>query len=175
MRRLALVSEASSLLTTPAQLVYDIYGHSSAELIRSRLGLVNVPKSTAWFHASSVGECALAVAAASAINEVQIASDEEILSSALLTSWTKHGTMWARRRAAPQLKPGITVTAVDAVWNSPRAVRRLLQRAQPKAAFFVQSELWPSMISEASSFGCQLGSHRWKIVQNITTPMERLR
>ncbi|KAJ8904419.1 hypothetical protein NDN08_000937 [Rhodosorus marinus] len=157
MRRLALVSGASSLLSAPAQLVYDLCkGHFSAELIRSRLGLLNVPKSAAWFHASSVGECALAVAAASAINEAQLAADEDILSSALLTSWTNQGTVWARKRAAPQLNPGITVTAVDAVWNSPRAVRRLLQRTQPKAAFFVQSELWPSMISEASSFGCHL-------------------
>lgn len=112
-----------------------------------RLGLASLPRPMGplwWFHAASVGETNVALPLIH-----RLLDDRPELEILLTTGTRTSATLAASRlpaRARHQFVP------IDA----PRFVRRFLDHWRPEMAFFIESEIWPNMIVEASDRGCRL-------------------
>mmetsp|Transcript_1179 Transcript_1179/g.2461 ORF Transcript_1179/g.2461 Transcript_1179/m.2461 type:complete len:445 (-) Transcript_1179:168-1502(-) len=97
-----------------------------------------------WFHAVSVGECA------AAFPLLQRCLAEWPNAHALLTHGTVSAGLWLQRRVPPN------TTLQYAPFDDPNAVARFLDRWNPQAGIFLESELWPNLILAAHSRGVPL-------------------
>lgn len=114
--------------------------------LRQRLGLGLKPRQDGplWLHAASIGE----LRALSAL----LPQLESLQAPLLVTVGTPAGYARACEKFATD--PRITVQA--APWDLPGAVRRFLAASQPRAAVFVETELWPNLIRSAAARGVPL-------------------
>lgn len=97
-----------------------------------------------WFHGASVGECQSALPLIQKI----LAAYPDI--SILLTSGTKASAefMW------PHLSPRLIHQYVPL--DHPKWVERFLMHWQPELGIWVESELWPNLISQSHAMGIEL-------------------
>jgi 3-deoxy-D-manno-octulosonic-acid transferase len=98
-----------------------------------------------WLHAASVGEVQ---AMAPLVQRLRESMPGQPL---LVTVGTATGLASARQRWAG---PGISLLA--APWDLPGAARRFMRAVQPRAAVFIETELWPNLLHQASCAGCPL-------------------
>ncbi len=96
-----------------------------------------------WLHAASVGE----VQALAGLLELLRTQNPHL--SLLVTVGTPAGLARARALYAPAAWPGLTVMA--APWDLPGAARRFVDAMHPRAAVFVETELWPNLIAAAAA------------------------
>ena len=99
-----------------------------------------------WLHAASVGE----VQALTPL--VQRLSGKFPGLPLLVTVGTATGL--ARAQQLMGALPGLTLRA--APWDLPGVARRFMAAAQPCAAVFVETELWPNLLQQASRAGIPL-------------------
>ena len=121
-------------------------GKEDPARIGERLGRTSVarpPGQLIWIHGASVGECLAALP----LIEALMKAPERTL---LVTS----GTVTSARLMAERLPPGVIhqYTPLD----TPSAVTRFLDHWQPAAALFVDSEIWPNMVTIAHARGIRL-------------------
>ncbi len=123
-------------------------GKEDAERIAERRGQASQarPKGAlVWIHAASVGE---AVSMLSLIDRILV---ERPKLRVLVTT----GTVTSARLLASRLPP-------DRAWHQyvpvdrPAAVRRFLQHWRPDLALWVESELWPNLVTESRVAGVPL-------------------
>jgi 3-deoxy-D-manno-octulosonic-acid transferase len=94
-----------------------------------------------WIHAVSVGEVQ---ASAGLVNALHVTQPDLPL---LLTTATPTGMALARRLFAS------VAELRYAPFDLPGAARRFLQRTRPRAALFVETELWPNLIAACVARG----------------------
>jgi 3-deoxy-D-manno-octulosonic-acid transferase len=116
--------------------------------LRQRLGL-SLPRRTdrpLWLHAASVGEVrALSVLARTLHSQG---------SALLVTVGTPVGLARAREIFADlQVSTGSAFAVQAAPWDLPGAARRFLEATRPRAAVFVETELWPNLVAAARQSG----------------------
>jgi len=130
--------------------------------IHERLGNASLPRPRApliWFHAASVGESLSVLGLITAMGERLPGHDF------LITSGTATSAELIGKRLPPRTSHQFA--PLDAIGP----VRRFLAYWQPVAGVFVESELWPVMLSEARNTGMPLALlnarlsqksvHRW--------------
>ena len=111
---------------------YRQYGNQR-QAIAERLGWVNAPAaSVIWVHAASVGE----VRAVAAVVQQALDAGHAVH----LTTNTPTGRQAAWERF------GDTLTQSYPPLDTPAAVKRFLNRLQPRAAIRVELELWPTLL-----------------------------
>lgn len=146
---------ASSLFAVPMFLAADFRrGRLSHEVLEARVGRALRTQSELWFHAASVGESASALAAAWAV-ETTLTASSTPLRSVLFTSSNPTGAQWITARSSSVICNASVTTSLcpaDAPWT----MRRMIQTSKPSVAVFMQSEIWPSAIDEASRSGAHL-------------------
>ena len=102
-----------------------------------RLGRIpKIPKSRIWIHSVSVGELKAV--------EPFIEDLKKRNYKILLTTGTRSGFSLAKR--IYEKDPSVFVTVIP--FDFPQNVKSFLKQAQPKAVFFVETELWPLYINE---------------------------
>jgi len=102
-----------------------------------RLGRIQkIPKSRIWIHSVSVGELKAV--------EPFIEDLKKRNYKILLTTGTRSGFSLAKRIYEKDTSVFVTVIPFD----FPKNVKSFLKKAQPKAVFFVETELWPLYINE---------------------------
>lgn len=107
---------------------------------QERYGDVPVAAGELWLHAASVGE----VHAAAALIRRLVTSDERlriVVSTLTVTGAERAGVLFAdlpsvRHQFAPL--------------DTPKAVRRWLQRTRPRALLLVETELWPVLLDQCA-------------------------
>lgn len=129
----------------------------------SRRGSPDVPPSTAtmplgllvrsagpsggpvvWVHAVSLGETRAA----------------DVLLQALRAQWPgmklvlTHGTATGRTAGGPLLRPGDEQTWLP--WDTPQAVSRFLDHAQPDLGLLMETEVWPNLVAQCRRRGLPL-------------------
>ena len=92
-----------------------------------------------WLHGASVGELAGALPLIERIARHDV--------NVLVTS----GTVTSSELADDRLPPGVIHQFIPL--DTPRFMRRFLERWQPDLALFVESDLWPNMVIETSRRG----------------------
>ncbi|WP_397544352.1 glycosyltransferase N-terminal domain-containing protein [Roseovarius salis] len=126
------VAHKLSAQGTPRRRLPERMGRASAERPGGRL---------VWFHAASVGE---SVSVLRLIARMGAGQDDLCF---LLTSGTATSAQVVAQRLPPR-----TVHQF-APLDSARAVRRFLDHWRPDAAIFVESELWPQMLTNTHARG----------------------
>jgi 3-deoxy-D-manno-octulosonic-acid transferase len=121
-------------------------GKEDKERLGERLGHASrtrPPGTLIWVHGASVGEC---TAALPLIDKLLEKPDRTVL----LTS----GTVTSARMMAERLPPRAIhqFTPID----TPASIKRFLDHWKPDAGLFVDSEIWPNMLSEAHRRGVPL-------------------
>lgn len=111
---------------------------------RLALGLPARTDSPLWLHAASVGELR---ALAALLRELGDAA-----APVLVTVGTPTGLARARELFAADGH----VSVAAAPWDLPGAVARFLAAMQPRAAVFIETELWPNLIAAAHAHGMPL-------------------
>ncbi len=109
--------------------------------LRERLGLIPLTQGTSarprfWMHAVSLGEVKVAASIHKALRRIYPSAH------VTLSTFTEHG------RGLAEGTLGKEASVVYAPLDVPWAVRRSLRRARPEAVIFLETELWPSWISE---------------------------
>lgn len=122
-------------------------GREDPARLGERLGRPSSPRpagSLVWLHGVSVGEATslLPLVAALRARRPDVAL--------LVTS----GTLTAASMLAQRLPPGVVHQYLPL--DTPRAVRRFLDHWRPALAVFVESELWPNLLTEAYARGIKL-------------------
>lgn len=112
---------------------------------RLGLGLTQLPDAPLWLHAASVGEVRSLGVLLRLLHRQGFAL--------LLTAGTPTGLVQARHLYGDL--PGLTVRA--APWDLPGAVRRFLRASRPQVGVFVETELWPNLVTGARAAGVPLG------------------
>ena len=107
-------------------------------------GIQKIPKSRIWIHSVSVGELK---AVEPFIEELKKRNYK-----ILLTLGTRSGFDLAKRIYKKDTNVFITVIPFD----FPQNVKSFLSKSQPKAVFFVETELWPLYINECKKQKIQL-------------------
>ncbi|HTT83410.1 MAG TPA: 3-deoxy-D-manno-octulosonic acid transferase [Rhizomicrobium sp.] len=137
----ALAPAASLLLRTRAR-----RGKEEIARLSERLGRTDLPRPPGqliWIHGASIGEC---LSVLPLIHGLLLQPNRNIL----VTSGTVTSAALMRERlperAFHQFVP------ID----TPSAVRRFLDHWRPDAGLFVDSELWPNLLSAASARGIRL-------------------
>jgi 3-deoxy-D-manno-octulosonic-acid transferase len=114
-------------------------GKEDSLRIRERLGYASTTRPAGqliWIHGASVGECLSVLP----LIERMLAEPERIV---LVTS----GTVTSAKLMAERLPLGAVHQYVPV--DIPSAIRRFLDHWQPDVALFVDSEIWPNIISSA--------------------------
>jgi 3-deoxy-D-manno-octulosonic-acid transferase len=114
-------------------------GKEDSLRIHERLGHASVarpPGQLVWIHGASVGECLSVLPLISVLLEQ---SDRTVL----VTS----GTVSSAKLMAERLPPGAMHQYAPV--DTPSAIRRFLDHWRPDIALFVDSEIWPNIISSA--------------------------
>jgi 3-deoxy-D-manno-octulosonic-acid transferase len=122
--------------------------------VRERLGWS--PRSRAdrplWLHAASVGEVQALTALLRALHQDAV--------PLLLTVGTPTGLQRARALFADLCAADTGASAALALqaapWDLPGAVQRFLRAVQPRAAVFIETELWPNLVAGARHHGVPL-------------------
>ena len=121
-------------------------GREDISRLAERLGRPSLPRprgELVWIHGASIGEC---LSVLPLIHDLLAGPDRNVL----VTSGTVTSAELMRerlpQRAFHQFVP------IDA----PSAVRRFLDHWRPQAALFVDSELWPNLLSAARRRGVKL-------------------
>lgn len=123
-------------------------GKEDAKRLPERFGKASLPRPAGtllWVHAASVGEANAALPLIEAL--LQMHTRLHVL---LTTGTVTSAALMAKRlppRAFHQFVP------VD----TPQAVRGFIRHWRPQMALFIDSELWPNLISEAHASGCVMG------------------
>jgi 3-deoxy-D-manno-octulosonic-acid transferase len=120
-------------------------GKEHATRIGERYGdskVARPPGPLVWIHGASVGELLAVIPLIGRIREREFA--------VLCTS----GTVTSASIAEQRLPPGVIHQFVTA--DAPRFVRRFLKHWQPDIALFVESELWPNLITITAERGIPL-------------------
>ena len=122
-------------------------GREDPARLGERLGHPSAPRPDGplvWLHGVSVGEATslLPLVAALRARRPDIAL--------LVTS----GTLTAANMLSHRLPPGVIHQYLPL--DTPRAVRRFLDHWRPALAVFVESELWPNLLTEAYARGVKL-------------------
>lgn len=157
----------------PLYLRYRLrHGKEDKLRLGERLGHAGFPRPAGpliWIHAASVGE------STSVLPLIQaLAERYPTLNILITTVTTSSATLMAKKlpeRAFHQFVP------ID----HPSAIRRFLKHWQPKAAIWVESEIWPNMIYETHRSGCQMtmvnarmsarSFEQWKKHRNLLVPL----
>jgi 3-deoxy-D-manno-octulosonic-acid transferase len=96
-----------------------------------------IPRNALWIHAVSVGEVQ------SALSLIDAAQRQKLKDPCILSTVTTTGRTMAEQLAAQK---------VDAMiynpWDTPRFVKRALDALAPKAYVAMETERWPTMLSE---------------------------
>ncbi len=150
-RRVA--AKLSAQGTSPARL-RERLGHASAERPSKRL---------LWFHAASVGESLSVLRLITRMGE----TDPDL--AFLLTSGTATSADIVARRLPPR------TTHQFAPLDSARAVNRFLDHWTPDAAIFVESELWPQMLTRTHARDIPLALINARISENSARKWKRFR
>ncbi len=122
-------------------------GKEDAARLRERLGYAALPRPTGplvWMHAASIGE------AVSVLPLLRLILEQYKKLSIIVTT----GTVTSSGLLASRLPPRAMHQFVPV--DAPRPVRRFLHHWKPDLALFVESELWPNMITEAARTHCTL-------------------
>ena len=168
---------ALSVALGPAIGVYLAYrlarGKEDKERIAERSGHAAHARpngALVWVHAASVGE---AVSILSLIDRLLV---ERPKLSVLVTT----GTVTSARLLANRLPPGRAWHQYVPV-DRPAAVRRFLQHWRPDLALWVESELWPNLVTETRRAGVPLlllngrmsqrSFQRWQRVPGLIAPL----
>lgn len=99
-----------------------------------------------WLHAASVGEV-------QALTPLARRLREEFPGLPLLVT-VGTATGLARARQLMGTMPALTLR--EAPWDLPGVARRFMDSAQPRAAVFVETELWPNLLQRAARAGIPL-------------------
>lgn len=121
-------------------------GKEEISRLSERLGRPSLPRPSGqliWIHGASVGECLSVLPLIRALLE-------EPDRSVLVTSGTVTSASLMRER----LPPGAFHQFVPI--DTPAAVRRFLDQWRPDVGLFVDSELWPNLLSAAHKRGVKL-------------------
>ncbi|MFO0995686.1 MAG: 3-deoxy-D-manno-octulosonic acid transferase [Alphaproteobacteria bacterium] len=136
----------ATIAATPAITLYlrrrIARGKEDKERIGERAGRAGLPRpagALAWLHAASVGE------ANSALSLIARIRTERPSLHVLVTT----GTVSSARLLAQWLPPGVLHQYVPI--DQPRWVRSFLDHWRPDLALWVESELWPNLVSETQS------------------------
>jgi 3-deoxy-D-manno-octulosonic-acid transferase len=116
--------------------------------LRERLGwqLPSRSDHPLWLHAASVGEVrALAVL----VRAMHLQSVPVLVTVATPTGLARARELFADLRKADG-HPGVAAEVQALPWDLPGATRRFLAATRPRAAVFVESELWPNLIAAAA-------------------------
>lgn len=141
---------ASRLVTPlmPLWLRYRVFkGKENATRYREKLGEIKMgkpKKPLIWVHASSVGE---SLSILPLIDELQKHTPQFQF---LVTTVTKSSASLLEHKLPDD------VIHQFAPVDSPAAINKFLAHWQPKLALFVESEIWPNMITMTKASGCDL-------------------
>jgi 3-deoxy-D-manno-octulosonic-acid transferase len=122
--------------------------------VRERLGwsLRSRADRPLWLHAASVGEVQALAALLRALHQDAV--------PLLLTVGTPTGLQRARALCADLCAADTGASAALALqaapWDLPGAVQRFLRAVQPRAAVFIETELWPNLVAGARHHGVPL-------------------
>ena len=139
----------SSLLfiLSPFILFKIIKGGGGARELFQRLGMVSggLPDSVRaggalWFHAASVGEV---MASAALIEKIRLRWPDKSL---IVSTFTATGNKAAAQRLGAD-------AVIFLPFDFSPIVKRLLLKIRPSALILMETELWPSLITEAASIG----------------------
>lgn len=114
---------------------------------REKLGIIQMARPSGkliWVHASSVGE---SLSVLPLLTELQKHAPKAAL---LITT----GTLSSAKLLDSKLPDGVIHQFAPV--DSPRAVKKFLNHWQPSLALFVESEIWPNMISLTKKSGCKI-------------------
>jgi len=140
---------------------YRQYGNQR-QAIAERLGWVNAPAaSVIWMHAASVGE----VRAVAAIVQQALDAGHTVH----LTTNTPTGRQAAWERF------GDTLTQSYPPLDTPAAVKRFLNRLQPRAAIRVELELWPTLLIALQRSGIKTALINARLSERSLQRYQRLR
>lgn len=114
--------------------------------VRERLGWALPPRADRplWLHAASIGELRALAALLPAL--------PADAAPFLVTVGTPTGLTRARELFATDAR----VACRPATWDLPGAARRFIGAVQPRAAIFVETELWPNLIAATTAHGVPL-------------------
>jgi 3-deoxy-D-manno-octulosonic-acid transferase len=115
-------------------------GKEDSQRIRERLGYAGVTRPAGqllWIHGASVGECL----------SVLPLVDQLLLTATDRTVLVTSGTVTAAKLMGERLPHGALHQYAPV--DTPSAIRRFLDHWRPDAALFVDSEIWPNIISLA--------------------------
>ncbi len=121
-------------------------GKEDIARLHQRLGRADVarpPGELIWIHGASIGECMSALSLIDALLE-------DPRRSVLVTSGTVTSAALMRDRLPPRAHHQFVPI------DTPSAVARFLDHWQPQAALFVDSELWPNLLTVAHARGVRL-------------------
>jgi 3-deoxy-D-manno-octulosonic-acid transferase len=110
------------------------------------MGLATRADQPLWLHAASVGEVQ---SLAPLVTQLRAAFPALPL---LVTV----GTVTGLARARQQWAQVAALTLLTAPWDLPGAARRFIDAVRPRAAVFVETELWPNLLQHASRTGIAL-------------------
>ena len=122
-------------------------GREDAARIAERLGHASLPRPSGpliWLHAASVGE------SLSILPLIERLRAERPDIAVLVTS----GTVTSAVLLAQRLPPGVLHQFAPV--DGPRVARRFLDHWRPDVAVFVESELWPNLLSAAKARATKL-------------------
>lgn len=132
---------------------------------KERLGHATAPRpegDVLWLHAASVGE------SLSILRLISHMGETHPHLSFLVTSGTATSAQIVAKRLPPR------TTHQFAPLDSASAVRRFLEHWRPRAAVFVESELWPQMISMTHQAGIPLALVNARISNNSARNWKRI-
>lgn len=140
---------ATAILAPAAPLLLRqrmLRGKEDPQRMGERLGHASVPRpegQLVWIHGVSVGECLAALPLIEALMK-------EPGRTVLMTS----GTLTSAKLMAQRLPAGVIhqFSPVD----TPYAVARFLDYWRPDAGLFIDSEIWPNMVTQAHARGVRL-------------------
>lgn len=128
--------------------VRKLRGKEDPRRLRERLGYASKPRPAGalmWLHAASVGEANSVLALISRLREKAPALH------LLITT----GTVTSAGLLATRLPKGVIHQYVPL--DTPEYTRRFMHHWKPEIALFVESELWPNLLSTANRYQCVMG------------------
>jgi 3-deoxy-D-manno-octulosonic-acid transferase len=141
-------------------------GKEQTERLGERLGRASLARPEGplvWLHGASVGEGLSLLPLIEAL--AQTRPDVTILVTT--------GTVTSAELMARRLPPGVLHQYVPV--DGPRAIGRFLDHWRPKAAVFVESELWPNLLAAAKARGVRLALLSAKLSDRSFRGWSRLR
>jgi 3-deoxy-D-manno-octulosonic-acid transferase len=145
-----LATAAVGLLLLPWELLRRAVGTAGPEVLRERLGRVEVPEREAprvHIHAVSVGEMN---AAAALVSELTAVVPDVCVS---LTTGNRDGL--ASGRALAGRHPQIDSVSL-LPWDRAEPVRAWLARLRPACVLVVETEIWPNLFRQSANLGIPL-------------------